>query len=162
MKHIFQKELPLQNNCPAEPQLHRSSVYSTDVHGYNTLTAVILSAQEEVTMRPKDREMTQHGGPPGWMKESDMTKPGEICSELLANSGCCCWCSSTECTQIPSVGLSWKDQTLVRSLKWLDIRTVSAEMFNCKLLHATRAAGRKHFYFTYMWWNYQWPAMTEL
>ncbi len=26
------------------------------------------------TMRPKAREMTQHGGPPGWLEESDPTR----------------------------------------------------------------------------------------
>jgi len=48
-----------------------------------------------------------------------------------------------------------------RSLKWLAVCMVLAEMLNCKLLSA-QAADIKHSYFTWCDGNYEWPAMVEL
>ncbi len=147
---------------PTEPQ--RNWYRCIQVYICNKLPAVTLYAQEEGTMRPKDREMTQHGGPPGWLKESDIAGWDLCCTgrtdrtachglellscELLAVPGCIADILVRNVHKTLSWGLSRKGmgQSLVRSLKWLAISTVSAETLHYKLL-STRAAGIKELYF---------------
>jgi hypothetical protein len=62
-------------------------------------------------MRPEAREMTQHGGPPGWLENGRSMPPsltdsiacpacfGAAQMQASGKSSCFCLCCSTLCTQ---------------------------------------------------------------
>ncbi len=94
--------------------------------------------------------MTQHGGTPGWLEESDpsgwylccegRSMPPSltgltwcVAAQLRSpgKSSCCCWCSITECTQksvmsFITQGRQARVETLVRPLPSLCTTTANA------------------------------------
>jgi hypothetical protein len=60
------------------------TVHKFSVESFLTISRAFLVHMRPV--RPKAREMTLHGGPPGWLEESDPLQPGEICVVMDGSS----------------------------------------------------------------------------